>query len=303
MSAVMRRVRSVPKAACTLDELVSARDLALLVDDAAGGAATELHAGGAFEDLDLVIVEAVAVVAAEVADAVKEDVVAGGEAADGEVVPLGPGFAGGDGDAGTLRTRVLQGAVLLGLEDKGWDDGDGLRGVEEGLGEAGHRDGVGDGGADVDGLDVVETDGGGVAFDPEGEAGAVEELAEGGVGGEDADEALGLEAGELVGGQVELEGEARLVAEEEQSGVELAGGDLEAAGLVGGGDRRFGRVEHELLGFRVAAIEGCICCHGGHSDELGALAGTSCTYTLSFLHVLILCCVALKYDLIGLESI
>ena len=133
--------------------------LGLLVDDAAGGAAAELDAGWAFEDFDLLVVEGVAIVGAEVADAVEEDVVAGGEAADGEVVALGAELARGHGYAGDVAEGVAEGGVLLLLEDELGDDGDGLRGVEKRLGELGHVEGVGNVGGDGDLLGLVEADG------------------------------------------------------------------------------------------------------------------------------------------------
>ena len=71
--------------------------------------------GRSLGHLDLLDVEGVAGVAAEVAHAVHEHVGAGAEAADGEVVAGGhAAFAGLDGDAGHVAQHVAQrGRVLL----------------------------------------------------------------------------------------------------------------------------------------------------------------------------------------------
>ena len=122
------------------DECLILGDFAFLVDDASGGAATELYAGGTFEDVDLLIVEGVAEVAAEVAYAVEEDVVAGGEAADGEIVALSAGFASGEGDAGDVAEGVAEGGDTLILEQGPGDNCNGLRRFDEWLSEFLHGD-------------------------------------------------------------------------------------------------------------------------------------------------------------------
>jgi len=194
-------------------ELVDGGHLAHFVDNAAGGSATELDACGAFEDFYLLEVEAVAVVAAEVADAVEEDIVPRGKAADGEVVALGSAFAGGDADAGNVADGVEEGAVLFVLEDEVGDLDDGLGRVEEGFGEFGHADGVGEAAVDVDRLLVAEADVHGVGtLEGEVEAGAGEELAEGRVVGIEADDSVGGEGGQGFGWDFELEGYTTLLA-------------------------------------------------------------------------------------------
>src|SRR4029077_12221648 len=81
-------------------ETVNARDLGFLIDYAAGCATTEGHSSWALQHFHLIHIERVAVVAAEVAHAVEEDVVARSKTADGEAVSLGSAFTGGEADAG-----------------------------------------------------------------------------------------------------------------------------------------------------------------------------------------------------------
>ena len=80
------------------------------VDGAAGGAAAEHQAGRALQHLHFLIIEAVAGIGAEIAQAVEIDVVLGVEAADLELVAgQGAAFADGDGDARHIAQRIAQG--------------------------------------------------------------------------------------------------------------------------------------------------------------------------------------------------
>ena len=62
--------------------------LAFQFDNAARRAAPKLHSRGAFKHVDLFVVEGVAVVAAEVANAVEKDIVFNGKTTDSQVIPL-----------------------------------------------------------------------------------------------------------------------------------------------------------------------------------------------------------------------
>ena len=78
-------------------------------------------------------VERIAIVAAEIAHAVDEEIVAGGESADGQVVALRAAFAGRQADAGNVAQRVAQRGDALLLHHLLRNGGDGLRRVEQRL--------------------------------------------------------------------------------------------------------------------------------------------------------------------------
>ncbi len=99
------------------------------------------------QNRDLLHIERVAIVAAEVAHAVEEDIVAGGEASDGEVVALCAAFARGDADAGHVAQGIAQCGRSLVLDDVLGNDIDGLRRVDQRLRELRQRNlyaGIGD---------------------------------------------------------------------------------------------------------------------------------------------------------------
>ncbi len=76
-------------------------------------------------------VERIAVVTAKVAHAVEEDIVAGGEAANGEVVALRATFACGQTDAGNIAQRIAQRGRALVLNNVLGNDVDGLRSLHQ----------------------------------------------------------------------------------------------------------------------------------------------------------------------------
>jgi hypothetical protein len=79
------------------------------VDDAAARAAAEHERGGPFQHLDLLDVEQIAVVLAEIAHAVEKEVTAGRKAAQVvDVVRLRSSFRGGVADAGHVAQRVAK---------------------------------------------------------------------------------------------------------------------------------------------------------------------------------------------------
>ena len=85
------------------------------------------------QHFDLIHIEGIAIVAAEVAHAVEEDVVARGEATDGEAVSLRAAFAGGQADAGNVAQGVAQCGCALVLNDLLRDDINGLRSFHQRL--------------------------------------------------------------------------------------------------------------------------------------------------------------------------
>jgi hypothetical protein len=100
------------------------------VDAAAGGAAAEGRAGRSLEHFDLAIVERVARVDAEVAQAVGEDVVLGGDAADEELVAAHhPAFADLGGDARHVAQRLFERGHALLFQRLARDHVDDLGGV------------------------------------------------------------------------------------------------------------------------------------------------------------------------------
>src|SRR6185312_4029339 len=113
------------------DERMQLRLLALLVDDAARRAAPELDPGRAFEHIDLGVIERVAVIVAEVAHPVEEDVVLRAKAADGKVVALRTAFACGKADARRIAKRITQRGNTLVSKDLVGDCRNGLRRVQK----------------------------------------------------------------------------------------------------------------------------------------------------------------------------
>ena len=141
MSASTRRVASVPNCAANVHKPVCCRNLALLVDDAACGAAPELHAGRTLEHFHLVVVKAVAVVAAEVANAVQKYVVARSKSPDGEIIPLRPAFSRSNTYSWYVTNGVGESTILLIMQNKIRDHSHRLRCVQQVLGEFSYRDG------------------------------------------------------------------------------------------------------------------------------------------------------------------
>jgi hypothetical protein len=112
-------------------EAVGLRGLGHEVHVAGGGAAADIGAGRALEDLDRLDVEGVAADGTEVADAVDEDAALRIEAAHEDRV-TGRGvavLAGKHGDARCVLQRLAQGDGALLLQHFLLDDGDGLRRV------------------------------------------------------------------------------------------------------------------------------------------------------------------------------
>src|SRR5581483_9433108 len=123
-------------------ESLHAGNLALLIDDAARRPAAKLNARWSFERVYLLVVEGIAIVAAEVANAVEKKIVARGETANREVVALRTGLARGQADAGNIAQRVAEGGNAFVLHDKLRNHAHALRGFEQRLGKFGHRNRV-----------------------------------------------------------------------------------------------------------------------------------------------------------------
>src|SRR5215471_9357314 len=117
-------------------EALELGSLADLVDDPAGGAATEVYGRGSLEHFDVLNIEGVAEIGPLIAHAIQIHVVARAETAQGEAVPLrATGFTSGNTDAGNIAQRIPQGIRLLLIHDLSWDDGDRLRNVLNRLGQ------------------------------------------------------------------------------------------------------------------------------------------------------------------------
>src|SRR6185437_715084 len=77
-----------------------------LIDDPARGASSESDRRRPLQNGDLLCIKGIAVVAAKVAHAVNEKIIARGEAADGKAVALGPALACRQADACDVAERV-----------------------------------------------------------------------------------------------------------------------------------------------------------------------------------------------------
>ena len=129
-------VRAASGAAGPIVEALELGSLADLVDDPAGGAATEVDRCGSLEHFDVLNIEGVAEIGPLIADAIQVHVVARAEAAQGEAVPLrATSFTGGDTDAGNVAHRVAQARRRLFVHDFSWHNGDGLGNVLHRLGQ------------------------------------------------------------------------------------------------------------------------------------------------------------------------
>src|ERR1041384_2829153 len=108
-------------------EAVEARSFCFLIHHTASRTASEGDSGWTLQHFNLVHVEGIAVVAAEVTHAIEEDVVASGKATDGQTITLCAPLAGGQADAGDVAQGVTQGSGTLVLNDVLRNDVDGLR--------------------------------------------------------------------------------------------------------------------------------------------------------------------------------
>src|SRR5262245_12921977 len=100
-------VRSAAGTGRPVVETLKLGSLADLVDDPAGGAATEVDGRGSLEHFDVLNIEGVAEIGPLIADTIQVNVVARAEAAQGEAVPLrSTSFTGGNTDAGNIAHRV-----------------------------------------------------------------------------------------------------------------------------------------------------------------------------------------------------
>src|SRR5262245_4312520 len=123
-------VRAATGASRAIVETLELGSLADLVDDSAGGAATEVDRCGSLEHFDVLNIEGVAEISPLIADAIQVHVVARAEAAQGEAVPLrATSFTGGNTDAGNVTHRVPQARRRLFVHDFSWHNGDGLGNV------------------------------------------------------------------------------------------------------------------------------------------------------------------------------
>jgi hypothetical protein len=103
--------------------------LAHLIDRAAGGAAAEQNRGRALDHLDGLGVEVVAIVDGRIANAVEEEIIERGKAADIDGVAARRALARVEGDARNVLQGVFQSCGALGLHQPGGHDIDRLRSV------------------------------------------------------------------------------------------------------------------------------------------------------------------------------
>src|SRR5215472_7922950 len=129
-------VRAAAGAGRPVVEALELGSLADLVDDPAGGAATEVNGSGPLEHFDVLDIKGVAEIGGLIADTVQVHVAARAETAQGEAVPLrATRFTSGNTDAGNIAQRIPQGIRLLLIHDLSWDDGDRLGNVLNRLGQ------------------------------------------------------------------------------------------------------------------------------------------------------------------------
>src|SRR6185312_16554923 len=122
-----------------MHKLVCCWDLALLVDDSASRTSSELHARRPLENLYLVVVKAVAVVASEVTNAVEKYVVARSKPADREIVPLRPALSRSNTYSWHVTNSVCESTILLIMQNKVRDHSHRLRCVQQVLCKFTHR--------------------------------------------------------------------------------------------------------------------------------------------------------------------
>src|SRR6185437_7073253 len=123
-----------------VQESVGGGNLTLLINDAARGAAPELHACRPFKHLHLVVVEAVAVVAAEITNAVEEYIVTRSKSADGQIVALRSALSRSNTYSWDVTNDVGERTILFIMQNKVRDYSHRLRCVQKVLGEFSHRD-------------------------------------------------------------------------------------------------------------------------------------------------------------------
>ena len=112
-------------------ELIQIRHFARLIHDSASRTAAERHRRRPLQNLDFLSIERIAVVAAEIAHSVNEEVVASGETANGEVVALRTAFTGGKADTSHIPQSVAQGSVALLRHRLLRNNVDGLRCIDQ----------------------------------------------------------------------------------------------------------------------------------------------------------------------------
>ena len=116
------------------EDVVGLRNLGFLIDYAAGGTAAEGDRRRALQHRDFLHIEGIAIIASEVAHAIEENVVARGEAADGQIVALRSAFSRGQADAGNVAQGIAQRGRALVLDDVLGNDVDGLGSLNQRLG-------------------------------------------------------------------------------------------------------------------------------------------------------------------------
>ncbi len=134
-----REIRSDVQAAG--NELGQPGRLAGLIDHAACRTAAKHNRSRALQHFDLLGIKRIAIVAAEIAHAVDEQIVARRESADCQIVALRSAFARRQADAGHISQGIAQRRDALLLHHGVWNGSYGLRGVERILRELWRRRG------------------------------------------------------------------------------------------------------------------------------------------------------------------
>src|SRR5690606_26543645 len=117
-----------PRRNIGVKEIVQLRGFGDEIDRTTGRPATGVGGGRPLRDFNLLEVEGVATVSAEIADAVDKEVIAGRKTANGNVIAGNPAALSGlDTDSGNIAKGVAQGRRSLVLHECFGDDLDGTR--------------------------------------------------------------------------------------------------------------------------------------------------------------------------------
>src|SRR6185437_4316644 len=148
---------------------------------------------------DLVIVEAVAVVAAEVTDTVEEYVVTRSESPDREIVPLSAALTGSNTYPWHITNGVCESTILLIMQNKVRDHSHRLRCVHQVLGKFSHRHNRRQLGRHIDCVRVLKTHSGAIRIlEAVIQAGAVQQLAKRNFGRVQPLDTRSVECGKLI---------------------------------------------------------------------------------------------------------
>src|ERR1700761_6697595 len=205
-------------------------NFALLVDYTARGPAPELDTRRPFENLDLVVIKAVAVVAAEVPNPVQEYIVTRGKSPNREVITLSARFSGSNTDPWDVTNGVGESTILFIMQYKIRDHGHRLRCVEEVLGKFAHRNGRRQLRRHIDRVGVLQPDRGIIGIlEAAIQPCSLQQLAQSAFRGVQTLKTGGVEGRELVSWNPELHSDAALLPVGFKGSVERARHYMESA--------------------------------------------------------------------------